>query len=173
MKTKDGKNGTAAVLSHDATGSQPAAAGLTPDFPPSQGTATGLSPDSPGCPATATGLSPDSPGCSATTTWSSPDSTGCPATTMGLRFYSPGFPAATAAPFCPSGSDAATAETSVSFTGCGMLFIYQVGVTSCFKQHAPHLLANKLAGCSAGAIVACGALCVSADEMRKCMYMYI
>lgn len=43
-----------------------------------------------------------------------------------------------------------------SFAGCGFLGIYHVGVASCLKQHAPHLVQNcKFAGASAGAIVAC------------------
>ena len=42
-----------------------------------------------------------------------------------------------------------------SFAGCGFLGIYHVGVASCLKQHAPHLVKNcKFAGASAGALVA-------------------
>ncbi|XP_053384581.1 patatin-like phospholipase domain-containing protein 2 [Mercenaria mercenaria] len=47
-----------------------------------------------------------------------------------------------------------------SFAGCGFLGIYHVGVASCLKQHAPHLIKNcKFAGASAGAIVACCLIC--------------
>ncbi|KAG5668191.1 hypothetical protein PVAND_016141 [Polypedilum vanderplanki] len=43
---------------------------------------------------------------------------------------------------------------NLSFAGCGFLGIYHVGVGVCFKQYASHLLIQKIAGVSAGAIVA-------------------
>jgi len=43
----------------------------------------------------------------------------------------------------------------LSFSGCGFLGIYHVGVASCCKEYAPHLVAQKVAGASAGALVAC------------------
>jgi len=43
----------------------------------------------------------------------------------------------------------------LSFSGCGFLGIYHVGVASCCKEYAPHLFAQKVAGASAGALVAC------------------
>jgi len=43
---------------------------------------------------------------------------------------------------------------NVSFSGCGFLGIYHVGVASCLKEYAPHLVENKIAGASAGALVA-------------------
>lgn len=47
-----------------------------------------------------------------------------------------------------------------SFAGCGFLGIYHVGVASCLKQHAPHLVKNcQFAGASAGALVACCLIC--------------
>ncbi|KAK3101266.1 hypothetical protein FSP39_002246 [Pinctada imbricata] len=47
-----------------------------------------------------------------------------------------------------------------SFAGCGFLGIYHVGVASCLKQHAPHLIENgKFLGASAGAIVSTCLLC--------------
>ncbi|KAL5006657.1 hypothetical protein ScPMuIL_015463 [Solemya velum] len=47
-----------------------------------------------------------------------------------------------------------------SVAGCGFLGIYHIGVASCLKQHAPHLLESaKFAGASAGAIVSCCLIC--------------
>jgi len=37
--------------------------------------------------------------------------------------------------------------------------IYHIGVASCLRQNAPHLLNGKVAGASAGAMVACLVLC--------------
>lgn len=48
---------------------------------------------------------------------------------------------------------------NLSFAGCGFLGIYHIGVACCFKQYAPHLLLDKIAGASAGAIAACCLLC--------------
>jgi len=48
---------------------------------------------------------------------------------------------------------------NVSFSGCGFLGIYHIGVASCLKTYAPYLLENKLCGSSAGAISACCLLC--------------
>jgi predicted acylesterase/phospholipase RssA len=44
---------------------------------------------------------------------------------------------------------------NLSFSGCGFLGIYHVGVASCLKQYAPHLYAEKITGASAGALAAC------------------
>jgi len=41
-----------------------------------------------------------------------------------------------------------------SFAGCGFLGIYHVGVTTCLKKYAPHLLVDKVSGASAGALAA-------------------
>lgn len=46
-------------------------------------------------------------------------------------------------------------NVNVSFAGCGFLGIYHIGVSSCFKEYAPHLLLNKIAGASIGALAAC------------------
>ncbi|ESO97529.1 hypothetical protein LOTGIDRAFT_104376 [Lottia gigantea] len=47
-----------------------------------------------------------------------------------------------------------------SFSGCGFLGIYHIGVASCFKTHAPQLIEScKFAGASAGAIVSCCLMC--------------
>ena len=44
---------------------------------------------------------------------------------------------------------------NLSFAGCGFLGIYHVGVAACIKRYAPHLLTDRVAGASAGALVAC------------------
>ncbi|XP_013421717.1 patatin-like phospholipase domain-containing protein 2 [Lingula anatina] len=46
---------------------------------------------------------------------------------------------------------------NISFSGCGFLGIYHVGVASCFRVHAPHLISDpdfKVLGASAGALAA-------------------
>ncbi|XP_070509100.1 patatin-like phospholipase domain-containing protein 4 [Chironomus tepperi] len=43
---------------------------------------------------------------------------------------------------------------SLSFSGCGFLGIYHVGVGTCFKKFASHLLLKNIIGASAGALVA-------------------
>ncbi|KAI5630955.1 patatin-like phospholipase domain-containing protein [Phthorimaea operculella] len=48
---------------------------------------------------------------------------------------------------------------NLSFAGCGFLGIYHVGVATCFKKYAPHLLLGKISGASFGAISACCLLC--------------
>ncbi|XP_019869560.1 patatin-like phospholipase domain-containing protein 2 isoform X2 [Aethina tumida] len=48
---------------------------------------------------------------------------------------------------------------NLSFAGCGFLGIYHVGVASCFRKYAPHLLLNKISGASIGAIAASAMLC--------------
>uniref|UniRef100_H2XSB5 Uncharacterized LOC100179837 n=2 Tax=Ciona intestinalis TaxID=7719 RepID=H2XSB5_CIOIN len=51
--------------------------------------------------------------------------------------------------------------TSISFSGCGFLGVYHIGVASCFKTYAPDLVSsfNKIYGCSAGSII--GAMLLS------------
>ncbi|XP_013772278.1 patatin-like phospholipase domain-containing protein 2 [Limulus polyphemus] len=48
---------------------------------------------------------------------------------------------------------------NLSFAGCGFLGIYHVGVASCFREYAPHVLVEKIAGASAGALTACCLIC--------------
>ena len=50
---------------------------------------------------------------------------------------------------------------SVSFSGCGFLGMYHIGVASCLKMHAPNWVKNidRVYGCSAGSIV--GAMLLS------------
>ncbi|XP_060770452.1 patatin-like phospholipase domain-containing protein 2 isoform X1 [Neoarius graeffei] len=50
---------------------------------------------------------------------------------------------------------------SISFSGCGFLGVYHVGVASCLQQQAPFLLENaeQIYGASAGALVAAAVVC--------------
>lgn len=50
-------------------------------------------------------------------------------------------------------------EMNLSFGGCGYLGIYHLGVASCFRQYAPHVFQNKIAGASVGALIASAFLC--------------
>lgn len=43
---------------------------------------------------------------------------------------------------------------NLSFSGCGFLGIYHVGVAACFRRYAPHVLDYKVTGTSAGALAA-------------------
>lgn len=58
------------------------------------------------------------------------------------------------------GEDGST-KMNLSFAGCGFLGIYHVGVASCIKEHAPHLVSGKISGASAGALAAVGLICDS------------
>jgi len=49
---------------------------------------------------------------------------------------------------------------NISFSGCGFLGLYHVGVASCIKTYAPQLYLNKVSGASAGSMAA---LCLLAD----------
>lgn len=64
-------------------------------------------------------------------------------------------------------------ELNLSFAGCGFLGIYHVGVASCVRQYAPHLIANKIAGASAGAIAAVGLVCDLDLGKRESIYQTI
>ncbi len=44
---------------------------------------------------------------------------------------------------------------NVSFSGCGFLGIYHVGVASAIREYAPELVIGKVSGASAGAMAAC------------------
>lgn len=59
----------------------------------------------------------------------------------------------------PSVRQDAPNEINLSFCGCGFLGIYHVGVASCFHQYAPQLSMHKIAGSSAGALVAVAHIC--------------
>ncbi|XP_077994725.1 patatin-like phospholipase domain-containing protein 2 [Glandiceps talaboti] len=55
---------------------------------------------------------------------------------------------------------------NLSFSGCGFLGIYHVGVASCFREHAPDLV-GKVAGASAGGLAGC--VLVSEDvDLGEC-----
>jgi patatin-like phospholipase domain-containing protein 2 len=47
---------------------------------------------------------------------------------------------------------------NLSFSGCGFLGIYHVGVIAAFKEHASEVLEGKMAGCSAGSLAAACAM---------------
>ncbi|CAF3538558.1 unnamed protein product [Rotaria socialis] len=47
---------------------------------------------------------------------------------------------------------------NLSLCGCGFLGVYHVGVVCAFKEHAPAILNGKMAGCSAGSLVAACAM---------------
>ena len=55
-------------------------------------------------------------------------------------------------------SNGGSAKVNLSFAGCGFLGIYHVGVASCIKEYAPHLLSDQVSGASAGALVAAAML---------------
>uniref|UniRef100_A0A224X3Q6 triacylglycerol lipase n=1 Tax=Megacormus gertschi TaxID=1843536 RepID=A0A224X3Q6_9SCOR len=48
---------------------------------------------------------------------------------------------------------------NLSLSGCGFLCIYHVGVASCFREYAPHVLVDKIAGASGGSLAACALIC--------------
>ena len=50
-------------------------------------------------------------------------------------------------------------DINLSFCGCGFLGIYHVGVASCFHEYAPQISMHKIAGSSAGALVAVAHIC--------------
>ena len=47
---------------------------------------------------------------------------------------------------------------NLSFSGCGFLGVYHIGVICAFKEHAPEVLENPMAGCSAGSLAAACAM---------------
>ncbi|XP_078586867.1 patatin-like phospholipase domain-containing protein 2 [Branchiostoma floridae x Branchiostoma japonicum] len=55
---------------------------------------------------------------------------------------------------------------NISFSGCGFLGMYHVGVASCIMQHAPNLQLQKLGGASAGALSA--AMLLFGCDLREC-----
>ncbi|XP_055346269.1 patatin-like phospholipase domain-containing protein 2 [Paramacrobiotus metropolitanus] len=50
-------------------------------------------------------------------------------------------------------------KVTLSFSGCGFLGIYHVGVASCFREFEEYFEVEKIAGASAGAIAAASYLC--------------
>ncbi|KRX62397.1 Uncharacterized protein T09_6451 [Trichinella sp. T9] len=48
---------------------------------------------------------------------------------------------------------------NVSFSGCGFLGIYHIGVASALQKYAPDFLLNKIGGASGGGIAACALIC--------------
>ncbi|UJR22863.1 hypothetical protein I4U23_025892 [Adineta vaga] len=51
-----------------------------------------------------------------------------------------------------------SSSINLSLSGCGFLGVYHIGVICAFKEHAPKVLENKMAGCSAGSLVAACAM---------------
>ncbi|CAF1015074.1 unnamed protein product [Adineta ricciae] len=51
-----------------------------------------------------------------------------------------------------------SSSINLSLSGCGFLGVYHIGVICAFKEHAPEILENKMAGCSAGSLVAACAM---------------
>ena len=47
---------------------------------------------------------------------------------------------------------------NLSLSGCGFLGVYHIGVICAFREHAPEVLEGKMAGCSAGSLVAACAM---------------
>ena len=47
---------------------------------------------------------------------------------------------------------------NLSFAGCGFMGVYHIGVVSCFREFAPHVLKNKMSGSSAGSSMALSVL---------------
>jgi patatin-like phospholipase domain-containing protein 2 len=35
-------------------------------------------------------------------------------------------------------------DMNLSFAGCGFMSVYHIGVASCFRTYAPHILVNKV-----------------------------
>ncbi|CAF0754116.1 unnamed protein product [Didymodactylos carnosus] len=52
-----------------------------------------------------------------------------------------------------------TSTMNLSLSGCGFLGVYHIGVICAFKEYAPNILEGKMAGCSAGSLVAACAIC--------------
>ena len=52
-----------------------------------------------------------------------------------------------------------TPDYHLSFSGCGFQGLYHIGVASCIQRHAPYLFNGKVAGCSAGGLIAACAVC--------------
>ncbi|XP_075546585.1 uncharacterized protein LOC142579853 [Dermacentor variabilis] len=48
---------------------------------------------------------------------------------------------------------------NLSFSGCGFLGIYHIGVASAFREYAPQICLNKIAGASAGSLAAAALAC--------------
>ena len=62
-------------------------------------------------------------------------------------------------PHDPSGLNPGAPDYHLSFSGCGFQGLYHIGVASCIKKHAPYLFEGKVAGCSAGGLIAACAIC--------------
>ena len=62
---------------------------------------------------------------------------------------------------------------SISFSGCGFLGIYHMGVVAALRQYIPDLRVIKVAGCSAGALAAVSLLLdTPLGKLNSQLYMY-
>lgn len=52
-----------------------------------------------------------------------------------------------------------TEKMNLSFSGCGFLGLYHMGVACCFRQYCPQICQNQISGASAGALVATALAC--------------
>lgn len=52
-----------------------------------------------------------------------------------------------------------TDKMNLSFSGCGFLGLYHMGVACCFRQYCPQISQNQISGASAGALVATALAC--------------
>lgn len=50
-------------------------------------------------------------------------------------------------------------KLNLSFSGCGFLGIYHMGVACCFREYLPQICERQLSGASAGALVATALAC--------------
>ena len=61
---------------------------------------------------------------------------------------------------------------NLSLAGCGYLGIYHGGVINSFREFAPHILENKISGCSIGGVVAAAAICnVHISNFFVCIFV--
>ncbi|OTF71322.1 hypothetical protein BLA29_012628 [Euroglyphus maynei] len=56
-------------------------------------------------------------------------------------------------------SDPNNKPISFSFSGCGFMGLYHVGVASCLREYAPISLDTKFLGASAGSLAAASLVC--------------
>lgn len=50
-------------------------------------------------------------------------------------------------------------KLNLSFSGCGFLGIYHMGVACCFREYLPQICERQISGASAGALVAAALAC--------------
>lgn len=60
---------------------------------------------------------------------------------------------------------------NLSFSGCGFLGIYHVGVASAFREYVPQICLGKIAGASAGSLAAAALACEV--PLGKCSFSFM